>query len=30
MPPDTYARALEAAVDRLLRDREKLPTVTFE
>jgi hypothetical protein len=30
MPPDTYARALEAGVDRLLRDREKLPTVTFE
>jgi hypothetical protein len=30
MPADTYQRAIESAVDRLLRDREQLPTVSFE
>jgi hypothetical protein len=30
MPADAYARALESAVDRLIRDREQLPTVTFD
>lgn len=30
MPTDAFERALEAAVDRLLREREQLPTVTFE
>jgi hypothetical protein len=30
MPADTYQRALDSAVDRLLREREQLPTVTFE
>jgi hypothetical protein len=29
MPADTYQRAVEAAVDRLLREREHLPVVTF-
>ena len=30
MPADTYQRAIDAAVDRLVRDREQLPIVTFE
>lgn len=30
MPADTYQRALESAVDRLLREREHLPTIAFE
>ena len=30
MPTETYERSLDAAVDRLLREREQLPTVTFE
>ena len=30
MPADTYQRAIDAAVDRLLREREQLPTVMFE
>ena len=30
MSPDAYERALFAAVDRLLRDREYLPVVTFD
>ena len=30
MPADTYQRAIDAAVDRLLREREQLPTVSFE
>ena len=30
MPADTYQRAIESAVDRLLREREQLPTVSFE
>jgi hypothetical protein len=30
MPPGVYQRALETAVDRLLREHEKLPTVAFE
>jgi hypothetical protein len=30
MPADAYLRALESAVDRLLRDHEQLPTLTFE
>jgi len=30
MPADAYQRAIESAVDRLVRDREQLPTVTFE
>jgi hypothetical protein len=29
MPSDAYERALNAAVDNLLRDREKLPVVSF-
>ena len=29
MPADTYQRAIEAAVDRLLREREHLPVVAF-
>jgi hypothetical protein len=29
MPEQTYERALQAAVDNLLRDREKLPVVAF-
>ena len=30
MPADTYQRAMDAAVDRLIRDREQLPRVAFE
>ncbi len=30
MPADAYERALNAAVDRLIREREKLPTLAFE
>lgn len=30
MPPDAYARAQTACVDRLVRDRFSLPTVAFE
>jgi hypothetical protein len=30
MPADAYQRALDAAVDRLIREREQLPTITFE
>jgi hypothetical protein len=30
MPADAYQRAMESAVDRLLREREQLPTVSFE
>jgi hypothetical protein len=30
MPKESYERAIEAALDRLLREREQLPTVTFE
>jgi hypothetical protein len=30
MPADAYPRAVAAAVDRLLREREQLPTVSFE
>lgn len=30
MAPESYERSLEAAVDRLLRDREQLPTIAFE
>jgi hypothetical protein len=30
MPADAYQRALDRAVDRLLRDAEQLPTVAFE
>jgi hypothetical protein len=30
MPGDAYARAMESAVDRLIRDREQLPIVTFD
>jgi hypothetical protein len=30
MPADAYERALNAAVDRLTREREKLPTLAFE
>jgi hypothetical protein len=30
MPADTYLRAIDSAVDRLLREREQLPTVSFE
>jgi hypothetical protein len=30
LPSDAFERVLEAAVDRLLREREQLPTVTFE
>jgi hypothetical protein len=30
MPPGVYQRALETAVDRLIREHEKLPTVPFE
>jgi len=30
MPADAYQRAVESAVDRLLREREQLPTVSFE
>jgi hypothetical protein len=30
MPADTYLRAIDAAVDRLIREHEQLPTLTFE
>ena len=30
MPADEYQRAIDSAVDRLVRDRERLPTVSFE
>ncbi|RPI53266.1 MAG: hypothetical protein EHM55_14325 [Acidobacteria bacterium] len=30
MPAETYRRAIDSAVDRLLRNREQLPTVIFE
>jgi hypothetical protein len=30
MPPDAYERSLSACVDRLLRERSKLPTLTFD
>jgi hypothetical protein len=30
MPKDAYDRAFQSAVDRLLRDREQLPTVSFD
>jgi hypothetical protein len=30
MPADAYGRSLEAAVDRLIRERERLPTLTLE
>jgi hypothetical protein len=30
MPADSYQRALESAVDRLVREREQLPTIKFE
>ena len=30
MPADAYQRAIESAVDRLIREREQLPTVIFE
>jgi hypothetical protein len=30
MPEDAYGRAIGAAVDRLLRERERLPTLTFD
>jgi len=30
MPEETYRRAIESAVDRLVRTREQLPTVAFE
>jgi hypothetical protein len=30
MPGDAYERALDAAVDRLVREKEHLPTLTFE
>ncbi|HEY0285363.1 MAG TPA: hypothetical protein VGC23_08240, partial [Vicinamibacterales bacterium] len=30
MPADTYQRAIDSAVDRLLREREQLPSVSFE
>ena len=30
MPAETYQRAIDSAVDRLLREREQLPTVSFE
>ena len=30
MPADTYQRAIDAAVDRLIREREQLPIVSFE
>ena len=30
MPAETYQRAVDSAVDRLLREREQLPTITFE
>jgi citrate synthase len=30
LPSDAYDRAMESAVDGLLRDRERLPTIAFE
>jgi hypothetical protein len=30
MPAETYQRAIDSAVDRLLREREQLPTIAFE
>lgn len=30
MPADTYQGAIDSAVDRLIREREQLPTVSFE
>ena len=30
MPADAYDRAINSAVDRLLREREQLPTIAFE
>jgi hypothetical protein len=30
MPADAYDRAINSAVDRLLREREQLPTIVFE
>ena len=30
MPSDAYQRAIDSAVDRLLREREQLPTISFE
>ncbi|MBM3820190.1 MAG: hypothetical protein FJW14_14395 [Acidimicrobiia bacterium] len=30
MPPESYARSRRACVDRLLREREKLPVIAFE
>jgi hypothetical protein len=30
MPADTYQRAIDSAVDRLLREREQLPSVSFD
>lgn len=30
MPADTFRRAIDSAIDRLLREREQLPTVSFE
>ena len=30
MPADAYQRAIESAVDRLLRERDHLPTIAFE
>ena len=30
MPEETYQRAIESAVDRLVRTREQLPTIAFE
>ena len=30
MPAEDYRRAIESAVDRLIREREKLPVVAFD
>ena len=30
MPAETYQRAIDSAIDRLVREREQLPTVSFE
>ena len=30
MPAETYRRAIDSAIDRLIREREQLPTVSFE
>jgi hypothetical protein len=30
MAPDTYEQSRRAAVDRLLREHRKLPTIAFE